>query len=221
MPKLLLIVLLGSAAALATDDAHAPPGQRHAPSGRRLAPRNCPKGQYDAGFTQKTSGSCAAPKAPPIATKAACEAAAAAQGLSDLAADSVTDALYPPGCFSLPGILYFNDESSSTAPCTSAQKCLCVSSDCTPCTRCTFASAPGARTTCSSCAAGKASPKSGSASAPPLLTAWHHRPCSPRDHGTTARTRRSGPAMMTPSAPREPTARRHGVRRAQRARWPD
>ena len=91
MPKLMLIALLGSAAALATDDAHAPPGQRHAPSGRRLAPRTCPKGQYDAGYTQKTSGSCAAPKAPPIATKAACEAAAAAQGLSDLTADSVTD----------------------------------------------------------------------------------------------------------------------------------
>ena len=180
MPKLLLIALLGSAAALATDDAHAPPGQRHAPSGRRLAPRTCPKGQYDAGYTQKTSGSCAAPKAPPIATKAACEAAAAAQGLSDLTADSVTDALYPPGCFSLPGILYYNDESSSTAPCTSAQKCLCVSSDCTPCPRGTFASAPGARTTCSSCAAGKASPKSGSASSadcvtPPTVLAksWH------------------------------------------------
>ena len=76
------------------------------------AQQTCPAGQY-ATHALQMSGSCASVPA----TKAECEAAAAALGLSDLVADTISSSSYPPGCVQGGSYLNWNTLPSSSGKC--------------------------------------------------------------------------------------------------------
>jgi hypothetical protein len=104
----------------------------------------------------------------PIKTKVQCEAAAGALGMEVTKAVEATmesGAQLPPGCSYANSKLYFNPDSSSTAPCHEAHRCPCVNDSCsTPskfkeecCSMCSAGhySASSGATECAPCAAGK------------------------------------------------------------------